>query len=466
MPLMPPHAPSRARQMRFALAVVACGVALAPGAQSFAQSPDPGSSAGDVAVPPPPASEDGFTRLGRDDSAVEGRDNAPEGPADGAGSSNRDNGEPTGIRLGSFVLKPSLTTSLKSQKTTSGGDSAKRTFVETGIRGTMTSDWSRHELSIVGEGLWQKNISGDLSTDPGAKIDGDLRLDLSNDTIAHITGGYELGREDNTDPNAVSGASVQSDVMTLRGGGSVQRDLGRIRGLIGLDADRTTYSDVTLSNGSKLDLSDRDRNTATLRGRIGYELSPALIPYLQASVGKTVYDREKDFDGYRRSSSSYALRTGLEVDLGEKLRGELGVGYENVSYEDARLTGIGALTLDGKATWSPQRGTDVTAGLSTSVEDSTAPGESGGVVYRFNSEVAHELRADLVARLSGATTWRRYPSGSLIANATTYEVGAGMTYKINRYLELNGTIDYEWTKRDDGSRSNDLTAGVGLTLRR
>lgn len=460
MPLSPPPAPRPARQKRLALAVLACGVALMPGGRALSQSPAPD------AAPPTFAAEDQAGNFGQADNAVEGRVNAPEAPVDGAGAANRDDGEATGVRLGSFVLKPSLTQSLKSQKTTSGSDTAKRTFLETGIRGALTSDWSRHELSVTGEGLWQKNLSGDLSTDPGAKIDADLRLDLSHDTVAHITGGYEIGREDNTDPNAVSGASVQSDVQTLRSGASIQRDLGRIRGLIGLEADRSTYSDVTLSDGSKLDLSDRDRNAVTLRGRIGYELSPALVPYLEASVGKTIYDRERDFEGYRRSSTSYALRSGIEFDLGEKLRGEFGLGYENTSYDDARLTEIGALTLDGKATWSPRRGTDITAGLSTSVEDSTAPGESGGVVYRFNTEVAHELRADLVARLSGATTWRRYPSGSLIANATTYEVGAGLAYKINRYLELNGSIDYEWTRRDDGSRSDDLTAGIGLTLKR
>lgn len=461
MPLSQPTAHRRARHRRLALAVLACGTAIAPGAQSLAQSPGMGT-----ATPRAIASDDQATRFGQADSTAEGRINTAESPADGGGAANRDDGEATGIRLGSFVLKPSLTQSVKSQKQTDDTSSAKRTYLETGIRGTMTSNWSRHELAITGEGVWQKNLNGEISTDPGAKLDGDLRLDLGKDTIAHITGGYQLGREDNTDPNAISGASVQSDVMTLRGGTSVQRDLGRIRGLIGLDVERNTYSDVSLSDGSRLDLSDRNRNAYTLRGRIGYELSPALIPYLQASVGKTVYDRETDFDGYRRSSTSYALRSGLEVDLGEKLRGELGAGYETVTYDDARLTEIGALTLDGKATWSPRRGTDVTTGLQTSVEDSTAPGESGAVVYRLNGEIAHELRADLVARLSGATTWRRYPNGSLIANATTYNVGTGIAYKINRYLELNGSVEYEWTKRDDGTRSNDLTAGIGLTLRR
>lgn len=463
MPSFPQTATRGASRKRLALVLLA-GAAMVFGmAATRAQSIEP---AAETPQPPLALSGDQTGRFGSEGSDLDGRVNAAEGAVDGAGAANRDDGSPQGVRLGSFVLKPSLEQGVKSQKTTNGATSSRRAYLETSIRGTLTSDWTRHELNVTGEGHWQKNLHGKLPTDPGARLDADLRLDLPADTVAHVTGGYQTGREDNNDPNALDGATAQSDVQTLRGGASVQRELGRIRGLIGFDAERTVYSKVKLSNGTLVDLSDRDRNAYTLRGRIGYSLSPALTPYLQASLGKTVYDREADFEGYRRSSDSYALRGGVEVDLGEKLRGEFGLGYETVRYDDARLTSIGALTLDGSATWSPRRGTDVTARLETTVEDSTAPGESGGVVYRFSNVIAHELRDDLVARLSGATAWRRYPSGSQIADSNTYAIGAALAYRINRYLELGATVDYEWTRRKAGEDSSDLTAGVGLTLRR
>ncbi|MCX8996827.1 outer membrane beta-barrel protein [Rhizobiaceae bacterium BDR2-2] len=444
-----------------ALAVVAFGIAVAPGMRALAQSAD-AEPAATAAI----ADDDQMTRFGSTGDAIEGRINAPEAPMDGAGAANRDDGEATGVRLGGFVLRPSLQQSIKGQKTTNGDRSERRTYLETGIRGTLTSDWSRHELSLNGESILQKNLKGDLSTDPASRLDAALRLDLPAETTATVTGSYAINREDNDDPNAIPGASAQSDVQTLTGGLALQRNLGRIRGLIGVDVERTTYSSVRLSDGTRLDLSDRDRNAYGIRGRLGYELSPALVPFLEASFRKTVYDSEQDANGFRRSSDSYAMRSGVEVDLGEKLRGEIGIGYETVSYDDTRLTEVSGLTLDGRLNWSPRRGTNVAAGLSTLVEDSTAPGESGGIVYRFNSEIAHELRDDLVARLSGATTWRRYPSGSLISNSTTYAAGTGLTYKVNRYLELNGSLDYEWTRREAGSNSSDLTAGVGLTLKR
>ncbi len=92
-----------------------------------------------------------------------------------------------GIPVGTFTLRPSLSQSLGTEQTRSGATRERRTYMETGLKGVLTSDWSRHQLSITGEGKWQKNLSGDSATKPSASIKGELRLDLSRDTIARIT---------------------------------------------------------------------------------------------------------------------------------------------------------------------------------------------------------------------------------------------------------------------------------------
>ncbi len=132
-----------------------------------------------------------------------------------------------------------------------------------------------------------------------------------------------------------------------------------------MDFERRTYGDVELDNGTTLSQEDRDRNLGTLTGRIGYELSPALIPFLEASVGKSIYDLRRDTFGFERSYESYAGRAGMEVDLGEKLNGELALGYETFRFDDARLADLSGLSLDGRVNWSPHRGTDVLFGVLT-----------------------------------------------------------------------------------------------------
>ncbi|MGO8189878.1 hypothetical protein AB9F38_34275, partial [Rhizobium leguminosarum] len=45
------------------------------------------------------------------------------------------------------------------------------------------------------------------------KVNGDLRLDLPDDTTAHLTAVYNFYREDTDDPDAIADAAQQSDVQ-------------------------------------------------------------------------------------------------------------------------------------------------------------------------------------------------------------------------------------------------------------
>jgi hypothetical protein len=373
--------------------------------------------------------------------------------------------DPTGIRLGSFMLRPSVNQSINSETTRENGAKATRNYLATGIRGTLSSDWSRHSLTVTGEGVFEHDISGgDRQFSPEGNIAADLRLDLSDDTVAHITGGYSFTREDTSDPNAVSGGSEdQSGVHQFNGGASVERDLGRIRGLAALDVTRSIYTDAKLPDGSVISMSDRDRTGVDGRLRLGYELSPAIVPFVEVATGHTFYDQKRDNSGYARSSQSYAARTGVQFDLGDKLRGEVGTGYEIVDYEDSRLDSVGAVTFDGRAVWSPRRGTDVNLGLRTTVQDSTTAGQSGWVEYQLTSAVAQEIRDNLIGRLTGSTTFRDFQGGA-DGDDVTWAAGAGLTWAINRYLDMTGDVEYE--RSTGGSNQNIVRAGVGLTVKR
>ncbi|WP_439615932.1 outer membrane beta-barrel protein [Shinella sp.] len=390
--------------------------------------------------------------------------NAREGNVDNVTSEFGDPYEPTGIRLGAFVLKPSLSQGIGYEKTKTGSSSESRSFSETGFRGSLVSDWSRHQLSIVADGVYQRNLSGSGETEPEFNINSDLRLDLSNDTIANLTAGYNFERENSSDPNAIDGASVQSGVHNFTAGARVTRDFGVIRGTLATDIEREIYGSAKLANGDKLSLSDRNFTEGTITGRVGFEVSPALIPYLEASVGRSIYDHKRDSLGYERSAATLGARAGVEVDLGEKLRGELGIGYQRSAFDDNRLKAIEAVAIDGSIFWSPQRGTDLRLGLSTEIEPSTSAGQSGYVAYETTAELTHELRENLVARLSGAYTWRNFPSSGS-SDQNVYLVGTGLTWDLNRWLALTGDVSYELTTQS-GPDTGITRAGIGLVLRR
>ncbi|MCP8894251.1 outer membrane beta-barrel protein [Shinella daejeonensis] len=449
---------------------------LATGTASFAepgpaldetddgQAPLPAPLDGEDAPPDDPAlvDEDASARILPDSL----RENLPQTRIDSAvRRAAADSGEAPGVPLGAFTLRPSLSQGIGTERTSDGGGSSSRTFSRTGFRGVLTSDWSRHQLTVDADGVYERNLGGTGETQPEFRLGADLRLDLSHDTIANITGGYRFNRESSTDPNAVSGASAQSGVQTLTGGARVTRDFGLIRGTAGLDLERQIYGSAKLSDGSRLSLADRNRTEATLTGRIGYELSPALIPYLEASAGRSFYDRRADSLGYERSATLLGGRGGVEIDLGEKLRGDLGIGYKQAHFEDHRLSAIETLALDGSLAWSPQRGTDLRLGFRTEIEPSTAGGESGYVAYETNAELTHQLRDNLVATLMGAYTLRDMPSASG-SDQNVYRVGAGLAWDLNRWLAMTGDVSYEVTTQSGAADSRITRAGIGLVLRR
>ncbi|MGR9498631.1 outer membrane beta-barrel protein [Rhizobium leguminosarum] len=374
--------------------------------------------------------------------------------------------ETPGIPIGTFVLRPSVAQSINTETTKDGNTTQRRAFLETDAAATLTSDWGRHQLTVTSEGAWQKNVSGEGEEQPSFKINSDLRLDLPDDTTAHLTAGYNFYREDTDDPDAIANAAQQSDVQEFSAGASVQRDFGILRGTTALALTRSIYSDAKLSNGTTVSLSDRNQTTGTLRGRVGYELSPALIPFIEANIGRTVYDETQDSAGYERSGHSYGAKAGVEVDLGEKLKGEVGVGYEMADFEDSRLSSIDTATLDASLLWSPIRGTDVNLDLQTSIQPSTTAGESGYVSHALTTTVTHQLHDNLVGTMIGGVIWRDYPTDSTINDELVYTAATGLTWNINRYLDLTSTLGYELTTRKEGSDSQQWRAGVGLKLKR
>jgi hypothetical protein len=374
--------------------------------------------------------------------------------------------EAPGIRLGTFVLRPALTEGIGYETQKVGGGSDERSFSQTTLRGTLTSDWSRHQLTVSGEGVWQENISGTSETEPSADIQADLRLDLAEETIAHITAGYTFFREDTIAPNATVDAAQQADVNTFTGGLSFERSLGLLRGRIGARAIRTTYGDVTLSDGTRLSQSDRNTTAGELTTRIGYELSPAIVPFVEGKYLRTGYDTTADAFGYRRASDTYTGETGVAVDFGEKLSGELAAGYVLRQFEDGRLSDVSGLAIDGNATWSPHRGTDVSLDLITALEESTTPGESGPIVYALRGTITREVRENVVARLGGGYVYRDYVDDQGIADEQVYSVTAGLTWSLNRYLALDGDVSFEQSRQPGSGDEQIAAVTVGLTIRR
>ena len=405
------------------------------------------------------ADQDYADSLGSQNPRIDTVDNLPAG-------TDPDASAVPGFMIGSLTLRPTLGQRVVMESVSNGPVKTSRTYSETTLSGTLQSDWSRHQLVIDGSAAWQKNISGTGTELPTANLDALLNLDLVNDFTATLGAGYSYSQESNTDPNAITAATTQSDIHELRASVGLQKDLGILRGTTSLEATRRMYGNATLPNGSTVTVDDRDTVGAELTGRIGYALSPALIPFLEASVGREKYDQRIDSTGSERSSTTYGMRAGVEIDLGEKLSGELAAGYALRSLDDASLNDISGLTMDGELNWSPQRGTNVLVGMATTVESATTAGESGAVVYELNTGLTQQIHSAVVARLGATAGYTDYTSTNGRSNQHSYGASAGLTWSVNRYLDLEADASYRRTTASGTTDEKTARIGLGLKLRR
>ncbi|THF57924.1 hypothetical protein E6C48_09275 [Mesorhizobium composti] len=349
---------------------------------------------------------------------------------------------PVGIPFGSFVLRPSIEQGLTATTNASGGPGGSSAILsETTLRLNATSDWVSNSATIDASGTFRESLSGESLDDARGRIDGTLNLDLDHEWRATAKAGYEIAPESASSPVVIGDVASQPSRQSLDGSLAIAKDIGKLRfGLTGA-AQRDTYGDADLLGGGVLSQKDRNETlyTTTLRG--GYEISPALTPFAELEVGRRIYDQRVDASGYARSADRLGIRAGTELDLGEKLNGEISAGWLSENPDDNRLAAVSGASINADFKWSPERGTTIGLLGNTTIEGTTTPGETGDLLYSGQLTGERRIREDLTANASLGAAWRDYAGSSdhdLILSAE-----AGLTWWLNRYVGLSTKARYE-----------------------
>lgn len=395
------------------------------------------------------------------------RDSVRVEPVEGLATRPEDNPyAPLGIRAGGFIVTPTLeqgVTGTTNASAAAGGRSA--ILSETTLRLDAVSDWSRHSASLRADGTFRRSIAGERVTDIEGGVEGELRLDVSHDVSALAALSYRIAPESASSPVDLGETTSQPLRHTLRGAAGISKDLSRLRLSLTGEVLRNSYDSASLADGTTLSQRDRDNTLAGVRLRAGYEVSPALRPFLEAEYGRRFFDRRRDAGGYIRSGQRYGMHAGVELDLGEKLNGEVLAGWVTERPQDGRLRPVSGLSIGGNLAWSPLRGTIVRLDASTEVEGATAPGASGSLLHAGSVSVSRELRHDLTARALLGLDWRDYAGSS--DRDLTLRGEVGLTWWMNRYAGVTGRLRHERQTSTLPGRSFDATSiFLGMTLQR
>jgi hypothetical protein len=363
---------------------------------------------------------------------------------------------PVGDYAGGFLIKSAL--ELSGGYDTNPG----RTFVPKGSpfyviapEFLAVSDWERHALvadlrgSFTGYGnTFPPPTDGTISSAPTnvdrpdftGHVDG--RLDVTRDTRLLAEVRLRVATDNPGSPNVQAGLAKYPVYATFGGTFGVDQNFNRLQLSAGATVDRTAYTDSKLTDGTSTTNDDRNFNQFGGVGRVSYELTPGVKPFVETEGDSRVHDLRLDRNGYARDSSGGYVKGGTSFEFSRLLIGEVSVGYAMRDYVDVRLDRLQGLLTSASLTWSATPLTTAKFYSTTSIDETTLPGTSGVLTHVYTVEVDHDFRRWLTA--IGRFTWGNLDYQGDNRRDKIYTVSGDLIYKLNRNFWVKGTIRRDW----------------------
>jgi hypothetical protein len=358
----------------------------------------------------------------------------------------------------------------------SGGSASKFYSVLPELR--AQSDWARHELKAELRGSYTGYSPDQTPTLSRPYFNGtvDGRVDVTRDTRIDLGTRLRVGTDNPGSPNLQAGLSKLPVFTTYGGNLGLGQKFNRLDVSIKGDAERTSYQDSTLTDGSTASNKDRnyDQYGVTLRG--GYELSPGVTPFVEVSADTRKHDLNADISGYQRDSKGLTGKVGSTFELSRLLVGEVALGYTRRTYEDPRLNNLSGLIGSASLVWTVNALTSVKLSAASTVGESTIAGVSG-VLYRdVGLQVDHSFRRWLIGSAKIGFGMDTYKGADVITGidpicgciVTTpgagdrqdkrYSAGLGLTYKLSRTVQFKGEFRQDWLRSN--VTGNDYSASI------
>jgi hypothetical protein len=317
------------------------------------------------------------------------------------------------------------------------------------------SDWERHALvadlrgSFSGYGhSLPPIVDGAISPSPTdinrpdflGHIDG--RLDVTEDTRILSQLRLRVATDNPGSPNVQAGLARYPDYATFGSTVGIDQRFNRLDIAAGATFDRTVYQNSVLTDGTISSNADRAFNQYGGVGRVSYELTPAIKPFVEVEGDSRFHDQLIDNSGYARNSNGGYARAGTSFELSRLLTGEISIGYAARQYQDPRLGQIAGFLSASSLTWTATPLTTAKFYSTTSIDEVIVPGVSGVLTHTYTFEVDHDFRRWLTA--IGKFTYGTYDYQGDGRFDRTYTLEGDVIYKLTRTFWLKGTLQWNF----------------------
>ncbi|NJO55628.1 MAG: outer membrane beta-barrel protein [Rhodospirillales bacterium] len=366
--------------------------------------------------------------------------------------------DPLGVRLGSFYLFPRLDIyqSFNDNVFASENDEDSD-FIANIVPGlALQSDWGRHAVNLSAGSNTAKYYEFTRQDYTEYFVNGNGRLDISGDSALFGGAGYARQFILPGTPDALADVREPTAYDIINGFARYFKTFGRLRTTVDGSVDRFTYDDDELVNGESRSNADDDRTIFGGAVRAGYELIPRYEAFVRGSGNRRYYDDHDGVGTPDRSSTGYSAVTGVAMDFGGIIFGEIYAGYLQQIYDSSEFDNIGGLDAGGSLTWNVTTLTTVSARVARQINDSIIEDVTGIFSTEAGLDVDHELLRNLI--LNGNFSFVNDDYEGISRNDDYYIGGLGARYLITRNFAAN--LGYRFVNRNSSRADLDYKRNI------
>ena len=351
--------------------------------------------------------------------------------------------EPVGIRAGSWMFNPSLTTGGFYDSNVFSSNTEKRSDVAAVFEPTLRAHtlWERHGIDLkldTQSTVYNQNSSLNQTN---ASLKGNAWIDITRDLavltnfqIAHLNEGVGTL---SSPSNAISPTpyNLFSGDVTLR------KQFNRLTTSIGFSTDSYDFGSTRAQNGSVINQDSRDGQIYTLHSRIDYAFSSTLGWF----SGVEANQRDiRGVPGHTLDSQGYRALSGITIGLSNLITGEFGAGYVQQRFDDPTIGTIEGPSYRARLTWRPTRLLDVHFNAEQLVTQTSDTSATGVLANAMQLGLDYELRRNVIVSLAGGYETDNFFGEPRKDHVTTAD--ARVKYLLNRFGSVSAY--YRYTARD------------------
>lgn len=347
---------------------------------------------------------------------------------------------PVGVDMGGFIVKPFVQGSTGYETNPNQVATGRKPSAVLRVDGGFTASGDVGSTALTADlrGGYSDFPSNSNANRPDATGTIDSRTDVTRDDAINSELRFTVATQTPGSPllaNPTAAVVVNRPSIVSEGGTLGETHLfGPLSVALKGTIDRTQYGDGVESDGTIARFSYDNYNDYGIVGRVAYDMSPAIAPFVEASGDWRVRDNPVDLYGYARNSVGVTGRAGVTLSLFGLLTGNISGGYLERHYDDPRLVHLQGPTADGSLTYAATRLTSITVRANTTASETTLAGAAGALSRTFGIEVAHRLFRNFTVSGIATETINEYQGVTGTEHYGTLTLKSA--YNFNREVQL------------------------------